>query len=489
MADLRRSLFITFFSTNAMTVVQFGVTLILARLLTPAEVGIFSITSVVIGLAAVFRDFGVSSYLQREKDLTPQKIRSALGLLLTTSWVLAAGIFLVSDSIAAFYGQPGIAEVMRVLTISFVLLPFASFFYSLMSRDLQAGKQAIVNTVGTVVYCITCVTLAYRGHSYMSLAWANVANILATIIVYIPFRPKGMSFLPSLRGWRHPAAFGTGAILGNLINHIHASIPDLMLGKLSGPTSVGLYSRANGLVGIFQQIAGPTINYNALPYISANHHAGIPLGPILSKATSYLTGFALPAFVVTAIFANEIIRVLYGETWMEAAPLVVILCASYGMRIGYSLCQPAMTAIGRPYLSAIASGAAAIARIALIFLLGARDVMTFAIALLFADLITAPVPALLMAKYLGYSVRDSVVAHLSSLLVATVCAIVSLLMDFAMPQSWPDALRLALVGVVLTPTWIASVLLLKHPLRSELPALLGKVLPQRLVLRLNKYHS
>jgi O-antigen/teichoic acid export membrane protein len=159
------------------------------------------------------------------------------------------------------------------------------------------------------------------------------------------------------------------------------------------------------------------------------------------------------------------------------------------MRIGYSLCQPAMTAIGRPYLSAIASGAAAIARIALIFLLGARDVMTFAIALLFADLITAPVPALLMAKYLGYSVRDSVVAHLSSLLVATVCAIVSLLMDFAMPQSWPDALRLALVGVVLTPTWIASVLLLKHPLRSELPALLGKVLPQRLVLRLNKYHS
>ena len=73
MIHLRRSLFITFFSTNAMTVVQFGVTLVLARLLTPAEVGIFSITSVVIGLAAVFRDFGVSSYLQRERDLTPQK--------------------------------------------------------------------------------------------------------------------------------------------------------------------------------------------------------------------------------------------------------------------------------------------------------------------------------------------------------------------------------------------------------------------------------
>jgi len=61
MIHLRRSLFITFFSTNAMTVVQFGVTLVLARLLTPAEVGIFSITSVVIGLAAVCIAYAVVS--------------------------------------------------------------------------------------------------------------------------------------------------------------------------------------------------------------------------------------------------------------------------------------------------------------------------------------------------------------------------------------------------------------------------------------------
>src|SRR5471030_3171993 len=192
MIHLRRSLFITFFSTNAMTVVQFGVTLVLARLLTPAEVGIFSITSVVIGLAAVFRDFGVSSYLQRERDLTPQKIASALGLLLTTSWLLAAGIYLASDSVAAYYGQPGIARVMRVLTLSFCLLPFASFFYSLLSRDLNAGKQAIVNAAGTLVYALTCITLAYRGHSYMALAWANVANISATIVVYLLLRPAGL---------------------------------------------------------------------------------------------------------------------------------------------------------------------------------------------------------------------------------------------------------------------------------------------------------
>jgi len=483
MIHLRRSLFITFFSTNAMTVVQFGVTLVLARLLTPAEVGIFSITSVVIGLAAVFRDFGVSSYLQRERDLTPQKIASALGLLLTTSWLLAAGIYLASDSVAAYYGQPGIARVMRVLTLSFCLLPFASFFYSLLSRDLNAGKQAIVNAAGTLVYALTCITLAYRGHSYMALAWANVANIGATIVVYLLLRPAGLRLLPSLRGWGRPVRYGTGAILSNLINYVHGAIPDLVLGKLSGPYSVGLYSRANGLVGIFQQIAGPTINYNALPYIAAHHHANEPLAPLLSKATSYLTGLALPAFAVTAVFARDIITVLYGAKWLNAAPLVPILCASYAIRIGFSLCPAALMAIGRPYLSALTSGAAVLTRIVLIALFGAHDVLTFAWALVVADLIAIPVPALLMATYLRYSVRLSAAAQLPSIVLGLVCAAVALGLRASLPEQWPDLARLAIVGLVLAPTWLAAVLLLRHPLRAELPALPARRQPRGVALK------
>jgi O-antigen/teichoic acid export membrane protein len=479
MVQLRRSLLITFFSTNAMTAVQFGVTIVLARLLTPAEVGIFSLTAVVIGLAAVFRDFGVSNYLQREADLTPAKTAAALGLLLTTSWSLAACLYLARWSIAAWFKQPGIADVMQVLTISFMLLPFASFFYALLSRDLNAGKQAIVNAVGTAAYAATCLALAMRGHSYMSLAWANVANIAATIVVYLCLRTEEMALRPSLRGWRAPATFGAGAILGNLINHLYVALPELVLGKLSGAASVGLYSRANGLVGIFQQVAGPTVNYNALPFIAASYHARVPLGPILSKATSYLTGFALPAFAVTAVFAHDIILLLYGAQWLQAAPLVAILCASLALKIGYSLCTPSLTAIGRPYLSAIAPGAAMLARLVLILLSGARSLESLALALLVADLLTAPVPALLMARYLGYPVRQSVAAHLPSVALAALCLATAMLLQLVLPPAWHAMPRLLVLGLVMVPVWLAGVVLLRHPLRAELPALLGRLRPAR----------
>ena len=393
---------------------QFGVTVILSRLLTPAEVGIFSITTVFIGIFHVFRDFGVSNYLQQEKDLTPEKMRSAMGLLVTSSWLIAAVIYLASDSVAAFYGQPGIGSVMRTLTISFALLPFASFFYALLSRELQAEKQAIVNILSTITYAVTCISLASMGFSYMAMAWANVVNIAVSILIYIPLRPKGISFIPTFRGWAKPIRFGGGSIVGRLVEQAYNSIPDLVLGKFSGAHSVGLFSRANGLVGIFLQIAGPTVNYNALPYIASNYHAQVSLGPILAKSTSYLTGIAWPAFILIGIFAEEIILVLYGKTWLEAAPLVLLLCVASAGRIGYSLCQTALTAIGRPYLSIVYSGIGVLARIALIYAFGARDIATFVLGLCLADLLATPVAAWLMARYLGYTIRMSITAHAAS---------------------------------------------------------------------------
>ena len=93
--QLRRSLLITFLSTNFATAVGFGVVVVLSRLLTPAEVGIFSIAVVFVNITAVFRDFGISNYLRQKKVLSRETMRSALGLLITTGWSLALLLYLL----------------------------------------------------------------------------------------------------------------------------------------------------------------------------------------------------------------------------------------------------------------------------------------------------------------------------------------------------------------------------------------------------------
>ena len=100
MSQIRKALALTFLSTNGATAVQFAVTLVLARLLSPEEIGIFSITAVAVSIAQLFRDFGVASYLQREADLTRQKVATAFGVLLFSSWVIALLVFLVSGPLS-----------------------------------------------------------------------------------------------------------------------------------------------------------------------------------------------------------------------------------------------------------------------------------------------------------------------------------------------------------------------------------------------------
>jgi hypothetical protein len=287
MVNLRRSLVINFFSSSGATIAQFVVSIVLARMLSPGEIGVFSMTVVFVNIAHIFREFGVGTYLQREPELTPEKMRAATGVMFTTSWIIAIALYFSSPWISQWFKEPAMIPVMRVLAIGFVFVPFGSITHSLLTREFAAGKQAIVNVVGTATFTITCLGLAFLGFGTMSMAWANLANIIACAIAYIPLRPRNLPWMPSFRHWRNVVHFGVGTLLSNCLASVNNAVADILLGKLGNATLVGLFSRAGSTVSIFGYIAGSTVNYGSVSYISQAHHRGEPLGPLLNKATHH----------------------------------------------------------------------------------------------------------------------------------------------------------------------------------------------------------
>ncbi|MDB5799403.1 MAG: lipopolysaccharide biosynthesis protein [Rhodocyclales bacterium] len=474
MSRTRRSLTIIFFSSNAVTVVNFVVSLILARLLDPADIGIFSMTAVFVNIAHTFRDFGVSTYLQREKDLTPEKIRSASGLLFCSSWAMALILWLCSGPVAHFYNQPGVAEVIRVLAIGFCLIPFASVTHSLLRRNLEAEKQAIVMAVGTTAYAAACIGFALAGFGYMSLAWANLVNIIATIIGYLPFRPKGLPWLPSMRNWKGIARFGGGAVLGSLVTNINSSLPDILLGKKMNAYSVGIYSRSNSLVELFSYVAMPAINNMAVPYIAQNYHGERPLSPMLCKAMSYLSGLAWPVLAVTAFHAEDMIRLLYGPKWLECVPLVGVMCLASAARIPFSLTQNGLIAVGRPYLSVLPAMSTLAMRLGLALLLQAHDLFWFACIFLIADVVTLPVVTAIWQKTFNVKMSEMARALVPSAGVTLACVAVSLAL-LRLPGDWLPVARLLVVGMACGITWLLAIKMLKHPLNAEIDMVLAKL--------------
>lgn len=467
MADLRRSLVINFFTASGATLLQFIVSILLARMLSPSEIGVYSMTIVFVNIAHIFRDFGVASYLQREAVLTPEKIRSAIGVLFTSSWLIALLLFLMSGWFGAWLQEPRVVPIMRVLSLGFLVIPFGSITNSLLLRELAAEKQAVVGAAGTISSCVSCITLAALGFGTMSIAWANLISVSVSALVSTPFRPKGTPWLPSFRHWRAVVHYGAGALVSNCASAINNAIPDLLLGKLGSAHKVGLFSRANSTVSIFSHVAGSTVTYGAVSYLSQAHHRGESLVPVLRRATSLLTGVGWPAFALTALLGQDIVMALYGQKWLDCVPAILPLTIAAGAAMLFHYSPTAFTAIGRPYLGALPVFITLFSRLAFGVLLFDGSLDKFAWAICLATIAAMPIMVYQQRHYFGYHTRDLLGTASASALVTVICVGACAGLRLTLPDSIPALARLLILALPMTTVWYLALRATQHELLDE----------------------
>ena len=478
MASFRKSLALNFASSSGATAVQFLVSLVIARILSPAEIGIYSIAVVLVNIAHVFRDFGVSTYLQREDDLTEGKVRSAIGVAYAIAWTIALALLAGSNWAAQYFGYAEIKPVMQILAVTFLFIPFSSVALALLLRDYDARGIALGTLWGTLAHTVTSLTLALAGFGAASLAWANLANVAATGLCYLWLRPANMYYLPRLGDVGGIVRFGSGALFANLVKSVNDALPDLVLGKLGSARQVGLVSRANSTVHLFLYIAGSAMTFGSQTYLAKAHHAREPLEPILYRAIALVTAIGWPMLAVTAVAADEVIVGLYGPTWLAAAPAVVPLALMTAIELVFHYKVAAFNAVGRPYLASIPLMVTAGARVGLAVALFSGSIVSFGWALMLATLITAPVWLVLQKMYLGCrpgALARQLAPSAALALVAGLLAWLSLSLADTLGIASP-LLRLMVLAVQVGLAWLVLLRWLSHPLYAELQLIQHKLL-------------
>ncbi len=442
--------------------------LILSRLLSPKEIGIFSITAVLVGFTHVFRDFGVASYIRRQKVLTDEVLRASIGVLFTSSWLIAAALYLSADYWAIYFKQPGISQIMHIQAVGFLIIPFGSIPQAVLARSMDVEKTTIVTFFSVIVYASTCIGLAYLGFSYMSMAWANLANIAASSLGLVLLSPKGLPRMPSFKGWKRVVHFGAGAMTTSALKAIDTALPDIILGKISGPHDVGIFSRGNSTVNIFNSVASPTVNYFALPYLAKTHHGGENVAYEVGRSIAFLSGILWPALIVMAMMARSVIVLLYGHMWIESAAIVPWLCVCAAIQIGFLVLQPALTALNKPYLSAFPIAILIAVKLTLgIASFDGDDLISFARAVAIAEITAIPIYLYLLDRYVGLKVADWFRAISGSLKLCAFVLAQVLLLKFAIQTIEHPLVRILLAAAWITPGWLFAIFLFKHPLQRE----------------------
>ncbi|MGE5767373.1 MAG: lipopolysaccharide biosynthesis protein [Bacteroidota bacterium] len=479
MPSIRRSFALSFAQRYSALAIQLGAVVVLARLLTPAEFGTFAVASAVVTLATVLQDFGVGNYLVQERTLDRGKLETAYCIAFVIAWPLGIGLYAASDAIAAWYGEPTLAPVIAILSLSFFAMPFGTPPIAMMRRDLQFGRLYALGVAGAAATAAISLALALNGGGAISLACGFVAGSLVSAAGAHLLRPGMLLLRPGLRHWRAVLSFGGQSSAIAALTELGNQVPSIAAGRMLGIEAAGLLHRATSTIQIYRKSVLDGIMPVLLPAFAAKLRLGHALKESYLRGVAYLTAVGWPFSVVLALLAHPVLRVLFGPQWDAAVPLVQILCIAGALTPFVHLGRPLFIALGRIDLSLRIQLVVQPLKLGLVILAAFHGLVWVAAALCLPPLLNAWLAHRHLARLLGYSAGDLLAAVARSAGVTLASAAAPLLVVLTLgAQPEHSLLALALGGGGAALGWLAGVIACGHPARSELTMAAARLFPR-----------
>ncbi len=456
-------------------------TAVMARLFTPAEFGLTVLAGAIWAIAEPVRDFGVNTYLIQQRELTPQKTRTAFTLSFLATAIVIAIICLSSEWVAQFYNLPSLRTYLLITAISFAAGPFVTPIYALLRRDMAFGTLAFINLTTLAINLTTTMTLGVLGFSYMSFAYASIFSGAAGMALGLFFRPYFYIFKPSFAEWRDVAEYGVYDSAKNILNYLVETIPFLVFGRILGTEAVGYYQRALSVARMPAKVILAGLGPVVLPAFAQRIRDGQTLKQSYLGGVEYLTALMWPALLLLIVFAEPLVLLLLGRQWESIVPIVRIMAAAALTWFPVGLTNPTLMAVGAirdAFVLALLTTPITIIAQSLAAPYGLHAI---AMTMLVTDPFFIIVATYFVRRHIVISIGELARAMRKSAIVA-VMSILGPLMIVAASDTLHFNLSIGptLVGFLLFACgWFAGIWLTKHPLLHEIETALSILRPDR----------
>lgn len=322
-------------------------TAVMARLLSPAETGVFILAQAVILLAENLRDFGMATYLVQAPTLERSTLRCAFTMTMGLSLLILLALLASAGIIAQFYQTPELTPLLMIAMIGFIFTPFGTPALALLRREMAFRTIAILNITVAIVTAITTILLAAQGFGALSYVWAYVvANVLLSLMAFA-VRPQIFVYWPSLDGIRPLLSFGLTSSAVLVANMAYELLPRLLFGKVLGLDAVGIFSRATTLCQMPDRMIVSGVQPVLLAAMSARLREGRGLKEAYLQALQLMSALQWPALVMLSLLADPVVAVLLGPQWSQTVPLVQVMALAMMALAPVFLTFPTLVASGR----------------------------------------------------------------------------------------------------------------------------------------------
>jgi PST family polysaccharide transporter len=310
----------------------FGGGVILARVLDPAQVGLYAVASFLVGMVALLGDFGLAaSFIQRRAELTERELRIGFTLQQIVTTVVVAALLLLAPWLAALAPKapPETVWLVRALALNLYLMSWRSMSALQLERALRYERLARAEVAENLCYQGVAVLLALRGCGVWSFVGAVLARgLLGTLLLMraAPW-PVGFAFDGALA--RSILRFGIPFQFQNLANQAAGWVTPLLVGGLVGPHAVGYLTWA---VANAQR---PLVLVDNVMRVAYPHFSRIQEDreEVERLLTRYLTGLLVGAGLWCALLlagGPSLVRWIYTAKWAPAIPALLLFATALG---------------------------------------------------------------------------------------------------------------------------------------------------------------
>ncbi len=334
-------------SRSATNLLSIGVTVILARLLTPQDYGLMAMVAVFTGLAQQAQEMGVGQALIQREVVTRENQQVAFTLAFCASSLMYLVLFASAGLIAWYYEDREVIPVLRVVALTFPISAFIVVPKAMLRRGLTVRGESIVAFLAMVLDASSTILLAWAGLG----VWALVAGKLVSVST----NALGLAFVfpwsarLRLRGGevRSIFRFGSGVTMSSLLWYGYSNADFLIIGRFLGVGALGAYNMAWNLAKMPWDRLWMVINPLVLPLFSRARGNPGELGRVLTRMSHYSALIIMPAVAGLGMVADDAVPLVLGEKWAAAAGPLRWLCA-YGLARGVLvLLPPVLVATGR----------------------------------------------------------------------------------------------------------------------------------------------
>ena len=322
-------------------------TIIVIRFLLPADYGLMSMVEVLFSLIIMMAGAGLADGLVKQRNISDATERSMLTMLIAVSAVLALIQWFTAPLLAAWFNEPKVTILLRVLCLALLFQPWLTLSMAMLKQAMKFRSLALSELLAAVLSSVLTLAFAIAGFGVWALVIGQLAYMLVSVLALCIARRKfTLPGMPDteLRGLLQ---FGALVSIGGILWTFDSRITIFLGGRILDATAIGYFAVAMHLAALAMSRLMPLIHQVGFPSYAQLDGDIVKSRFYLRKTMRLLALLVVPVFLGLAAIAEPLVSLVLGENWLNTVPMLMILCLAMPLRMAMQLYGPGLRALGR----------------------------------------------------------------------------------------------------------------------------------------------